>query len=71
VDIRIYVVWLSKRNTLHPQEGCCIGVFCSSMELNMVAPAVHPAFYSSRPGGYTVTQGLTGGPRVEKTLCHI
>jgi hypothetical protein len=36
---------------------CCIavGVCCSSMELNLVASAIYPAFYSPRLGSYTVT----------------
>jgi hypothetical protein len=40
----------------------------SSLGMNLVVPAVHLAFYSSRSGGYTVTQGPTGGPRAEKIL---
>jgi hypothetical protein len=41
---------------------------CSSLGFHLVAPIVHLAFYSSRSGSYTVTQGLTSGPRVVGSL---
>jgi hypothetical protein len=41
------------------------------MNFNLSAPVAHLAFYSSRSGGYTVTQGPTGGPWAEKILYHI
>jgi hypothetical protein len=57
-------------------ECCCIVVclFKSWVELAqnaLVAPAVLPAFYSTRPRDYTMTQGPIGGHRVEEILCHI
>jgi hypothetical protein len=43
---------------------CCVCVALFKVELNLVSPIICPAFYSSRPGSYTVTQGLTGGTKV-------
>jgi hypothetical protein len=50
-------------------ESCivvCVALF--KVELNLVFPVVCPTFYSLRLGSYTVTQGLTGGPRVVGSL---
>jgi hypothetical protein len=44
---------------------------CSSWELNFIAPVIHPDFYSSSTGSYTVTQGPTSGPRVNEIIYSI
>jgi hypothetical protein len=46
----------------------CVCVAQFKAELNLVAPIVCLAFYSSRPSSYTTTQGLTSGPRVVGSL---
>jgi hypothetical protein len=47
----------------------CVCVAQFKAELKLVAPIICLAFYSSRPSSYTMTQGLTGGPRVVGSLC--
>jgi hypothetical protein len=46
----------------------CVCVALFKAELNLSTLVVHLAFYSSRPGSYTVTQGPTGGPKVVESL---
>jgi hypothetical protein len=54
---------------VHEENVVLVSVWCcSSQKLNLVATIVHPAFYSSRPGNYTVTQGPTDGPKVAGSL---
>jgi hypothetical protein len=38
------------------------------MEFSLFECIAHTTFYSSTWGGYTVTQGPTGGPRAEKIV---
>jgi hypothetical protein len=47
---------------------CHVCVTLFKAELNLVAHVICPAFNSSRTGSYTMTQGLTGGPRVVGSL---
>jgi hypothetical protein len=41
---------------------------CSSWELNLVAHVIRLTFYSPMPDNYTVTQGPTGGLRIDDIL---
>jgi hypothetical protein len=77
MDTRIYVVWATGVKYPMSMERvliyCCV-LFKSCVELAqnaLVASAVLLAFYSLKPGGYTMTQGPTGGPRAEEIQCRI
>jgi hypothetical protein len=59
-----------ERNTLCSWRECCITVRVTlfNSQLNLVFCVVYWAFYSSKPGSYNITQGLTGGLRVVRSL---